>query len=396
MTQLITQARSLEIQAHSERDPIRAKKLFLDSAETYIKVAATDKQNEKIYLDKAEELFLKAKAITGKQIIGLDETKSSAKNWIVKKPSLNFGNVGGLEALKEEIILKIIAPFKTPQLYEHFKKKVGGGILMYGPPGCGKSLIAEACAGEAGATFFHVKTSDIKSKYVGETEKNIAELFKEARKNQPCIIFFDEFESLGGERTGAASYDRSMVSQILTETDGLGTKGQQILLLAATNEPWAIDLALLRGGRFGTSVFVPPPDLKARIEVLALELKDKPLAKDVDVKMLALLTESYSGADLAELCNSAIEIAIKDCLKSNQVRPLVMRDFVKVIQTKKPTIVPWFKNAKKIVKHFGIEERFKEIIDYVDKIEDASDEPKEVEIKKVVKKGYVRSIEDVL
>ena len=163
---------------------------------------------------------------------------------------------------------------------------------MYGPPRCGKSLIAKATASEAGAQFIHVKSSDLKSKFVGETEKNIAELFENARGQKPTIIFFDEFESLGSDRTDAPAHDKSAVAQLLTEMDGMDSNDQQILLLEETNEPWSIDPALRREGRFGTTLFIPPPDVKSRKEILGIILAQRP-TKEIDYDILAKLTEGF-------------------------------------------------------------------------------------------------------
>ncbi len=355
-------AQQLELRAYAEKDLRVKKKLYLDAAEIYVRLAHAAPQHEKVLLEKAESLFAIAKGIT----VSASAQKPDAflQKIMPKKPTLRFSDVAGLADLKEKIRLKIIAPFAHPELYKTFGKSVGGGVLMYGPPGCGKSLIAEACAGEASVTFFHVKASDVKSKFVGETEQNIAKLFAAARRMQPCIVFFDEFESLGGERTSASSYDRSMVSQLLTEMDGLGTKDDQILFLAATNEPWSVDSALRRGGRFGSTLFVPPPDAAAREGIFALQLKDKPLAADVSLTILAGLCEGYSGADIAEVCNDAIEAVLSDCLTSGVVRPLQLSDFTAVLDKRVSPLTAWFDRAVGIVHRRGLEEQFAELVAY--------------------------------
>ena len=336
---------------------------YLNAAQMYVEQSKIFPERENELLGKAEILVAKAKSIE-KQSEVKELKKKFSEFILAKKPERSFKDIGGLEKVKESICLKIIEPLKRPEVFRHFGKKMGGGILMYGPPGCGKSLIAEATAGECNATFFNIKASDLKSKFVGETEKNVARLFKEAREQQPSIIFFDEFESVGAERSSASPYDKSMVSQLLAESDGLGNKNQQILLIAATNEPWSVDIALRREGRFGSGIFVPPPDLKARIAILKILLKGKPLGVNIDAESLALLTEGYSGADLEELCNSAAEEAIKDCLKKNKLRDLEVEDFKKILKKKAPSTPLWFKKAYRWVEANAEEDYFKELLEF--------------------------------
>src|SRR3989338_2426852 len=335
----LQQAQQLEQQAKSEIDKTKARSLYLDSAELYLRLSKNDKANEKLFVQKATELYLKA------QEISIVEQPSLSA---AKKPKLSFKDVGGLEKLKEAIASKIIRPLKHPFIYQHYGKKIGGGILLYGPPGCGKSLIAEAAAGEANVAFFHVKSSDLKGKYVGETEKNIANLFAEARKYQPSIIFFDEFESLGGERTTAGEYQKSAVAQLLTEMNGVGTKNDQILLIAATNEPWSIDLALKREGRFGQTVLVPHPDLESRKQIFSLALKDKPVSTDVDFEKLASLTEGYSGADITAIVNIATDQAMKRYFATKYLQDITFADLLFAIDQVKPRIKQWYAKANVI------------------------------------------------
>ncbi len=351
----------MNYQSFSSPDPRR--NFYLDNARMYVQQSRLDPKRESELLEKAELLVAKAKSLEVKDEV--QELKKQFSDFVLaKKPTRSFKDVGGLEKVKDSIKLKIVEPLKRPEIFKYFGKKMGGGILMYGPPGCGKSLIAEATAGECNATFFNIKASDLKSKYVGETERNIAKLFKEARQHQPSIIFFDEFESIGAERTSSNPYDRSMVSQLLAETDGVGNKDQQILLIAATNEPWSVDLALRREGRFGTGIFVPPPDLKAREEILKILLKDKPVEENVDVQLLAQATEGYSGADLEEMCNGATESAIKDCLTKNKLRQISVSDFKEVLKRKAPSSPLWLKKAWGWVDRNREHDFFKELVDF--------------------------------
>lgn len=347
----IQQIQNIEQQARTTIDKAKARELFLDVAEKYLQLSKTEKANEKILVQKATELYLKAQ-----EIPVIEQVQSNS----FKKPKLSFKDVGGLEQLKEAIANKIIRPLKHPFIYQHYGKKIGGGILLYGPPGCGKSLIAEATAGEANVAFFHVKSSDLKGKYVGETEKNIAALFAEAKKYQPSIIFFDEFEALGGERTTAGEYQKSAVAQLLTEMNGVGTKNDQILLIAATNEPWSIDLALKREGRFGQSILIPHPDGESRKQIFAIALKDKPVAKDVDMQLLAAATEGYSGADISAIVNIATDEAMKRYFATKYLQDITLADLLFGIQQVKPRVKQWYAKANKIITERN-EEGFEEL-----------------------------------
>ena len=333
-------------------------RFYLESAENYLLKSKIEKERETEYVMKAEELIEKARVNEFSRNIGDSLILS-------KKPTTKFKDVAGLEEVKEKIRLKVIEPLKNSELFKIFGKKFGGGLIMYGPPGCGKSFIAEATAGEADVTYFNVKASDIKGKYVGETEKNMAKLFKQARNNQPCVIFFDEFESLGQERNQAIGHDKTMISQLLTEIDSVGNKNQQIMLIAATNEPWNIDLALRREGRFGNTLFIPPPDYKGRLNILKMQLEGKPLESNFDFAAIAEITKMYSGSDMVEICNTGIENVISDCLKKKSLRNIKTQDLLDVIKKKKELItIKWFEKALNKVYSTNNEYSFKEVIEY--------------------------------
>ena len=352
--QLILQAEALVTQA-----PQQAKVLYLQAAEIYLRLSEI--LNSPKFIEKSEECFEKSQNITATG--PHQENTINIAKLMVKKPKITFKDVAGLEKLKEQISLKIIAPLKYPKLYKLFKKNIGGGILMYGPPGCGKSLIAEATAGEANAAFFHVKASDLKSKYVGETERNISKLFEVARNHQPCIIFFDEFEALGEERSSATPHNKGAISQLLTEINGMGTKNDQILLLAATNEPWTVDLALRREGRFGVTLFVPPPDHQARERLLKLQLKERPI-ENIDFYNIADETETYSGADITSVVNHAVEQTIKDCIATKSIKPITTNDLLKAIKERKSSIIPWFNHAANKINAMKLQESFPEVMEF--------------------------------
>ncbi|MBI4739597.1 ATP-binding protein [Candidatus Woesearchaeota archaeon] len=353
------------------KDPLAASKTYLEIAERYLDLSLrATSTDEAAFVEKSKSLFEKSQALERKT---QDCTKRGAihvienHQFMTAKPKLTFDDIGGLDDLKEEIRLKIIEPLKHPEIFEYYGKRIGGGILMYGPPGCGKSLIAEATAGEAEVAFFNVKSSDLKSKFVGETEKNIARLFEQARQNQPAIVFFDEFESLASERTNAQGHERSALAQLLVEMNGVGTKDQKILLLAATNEPWLIDVAMRREGRFGATIYVPPPDLKARFEIIRHHLKQKPVAEDVNLYKLAGATKNFSGADISATVEAATDLALKEYLKTMQARKITQADFNSVLRKREPSILLWFKQARQKLEKTGSCEFFKELLTECDR-----------------------------
>ena len=339
-------------------NPKESAKLYLDASKKLVSMASHHPKEQEKYLNFANKLFKKAKT--------LRKNASSITYTQIKKTKLNtkitFDDIGGLEDLKDEIKIKIIEPLKDPSLFSYYGKKMGGGILMYGPPGCGKSLIAKATANEADVNFIHVKGSDLKSKYVGETEKNISELFEKARAG-PSIIFFDEFEVIGADRSDSSIHDRSAVAQLLTEMDGMDSQNQQILFLAATNEPWRIDSALRREGRFGNTLFIPPPDKIAREEILKLHMQNKP-HESINFKILAKNTKGLSGADLKAICETATDIHLKESLKTKEKRPINMQDFKKAIEKNNSVMQQWFMGAKKQLQDRKLNETFNELIEY--------------------------------
>src|SRR5437763_3691311 len=233
------------------------------------------------------------------------EGAQAASDWIVKeKPSIRFSDVAGLEDVKENIRLKMLYPFEHPELAEKFGISAGGGVLMFGPPGTGKTMLAKATAGEIDATFFRVSPADLLSKWVGEAEQNIKKLFDTAANEKRAIIFIDEIEALVPARRDEGSIVmQRVVPHILQGVEGFDKKaGRPILLMGATNVPWQLDPAMLRPGRFDEKVFIPLPDLAARRRMLGQYLSRRPLAEDVDLDALAQALEGFSGADISYIC----------------------------------------------------------------------------------------------
>src|SRR5687768_17526403 len=239
----------------------------------------------------------------------IEEMSSSL---FMQKPIEKFADVGGMQRIKDEISIKIIQPLKNPDLYKAFGKKIGGGILLYGPPGCGKTFIAKATAGEIDAKFINIGLHDILDMWIGNSEKNLHEIFEVARRNTPCVLFFDEVDAMGASRNDLKqSAMRHVINQFLYELDGVDANNDGVLILAATNAPWSIDPAFRRPGRFDRIIFVEPPDEKAREEILVSILEGKP-ADNIDTKKIAQGTEHYSGADLTAIVDIATEEKLKE------------------------------------------------------------------------------------
>ena len=271
---------------------------------------------------------------------------SSKASFELERPAIKFDDVGGMETLKEEIRLKILYPLKHPEMYAAYGKKIGGGILMYGPPGCGKTYIARATAGELGAGFMSVGISDVLDMWTGQSERNLAELFAQARFNKPCVLFFDEVDALGGRRsdmTGGAG--RHVINQFLSEMDGVEKSNEGVLVLAATNAPWHVDPAFRRPGRFDRVLFVPPPDAAGRESILQIQLKGKP-QDSIDVAQLASKSPDFSGADLKAIVDMAIEEKLRIALKEGIPKPLTTKDLMAAIKSLHPTTREWFSTAR--------------------------------------------------
>ena len=239
----------------------------------------------------------------------ISQTQTQTDGWaMTRRPSVRFRDIAGLDDVKEEILEAVIYPFQHAKTYERFRLDAGGGVLMYGPPGNGKTLIAKAVAGELDAAFIHVELSRIKSKYVGETAKNLAAVFKEASSYPKTVLFIDEAEALLSRR-GNQKIDS--VAEFLALADGVEVKDNCILLLLATNKPWLLDEAVIRPGRVGTHLYVGPPDFKARQGILDIHLSGVPVADSVDLGEMARLTEGYSGADISAVCRLACRRAAR-------------------------------------------------------------------------------------
>lgn len=262
-----------------------------------------------------------------------------------------FADVGGLEEVKRDISRKIILPFRKPSLFDKFKRKAGGGVLLYGPPGCGKTMMARATAGEVGADFLSIEIAEILDMYIGQSEKRLSAAFESARSSRPSVLFFDEIEALAARRRfGHADHGASLVSTFLNELDGVNASNEGVLVLAATNTPWAIDTAFRRPGRFDRVIFVPPPDQAARLSILSMALKDLP-SESLSLEPIAAATSGFSGADLTGLVETACDYAIEDSLETDVVVPVKQKHLMEALKERKPTTLEWLSQARNYAKY---------------------------------------------
>ena len=264
----------------------------------------------------------------------------------LEKPSVTFADVGGMDAVKKEIEMKIIKPLMHPDLYKAYGKKVGGGILLYGPPGCGKTFIAKATAGQVKARFINVSLNDILDMWIGNSEKNLHDIFELARHNTPCVLFIDEIDALGASRSDMKqSSGRHLINQFLQELDGISNTNEGVLILGATNTPWNLDPAFRRPGRFDRIIFVPPPDEASRESILRLKLHNKP-TEAIDYNQVAKKTENFSGADIDAMIDIAIESKLESSFTDGLPKPLDTKDILAAAKKHKPSTQEWFTTAK--------------------------------------------------
>ncbi|MGE0868319.1 MAG: 26S protease regulatory subunit [Kofleriaceae bacterium] len=302
------------------------------------------------------------------RVMSNDETDASELDRLIKptQPVVTFADVGGLDEIKAQVEKRIILPFQKPALFARFKKKAGGGILMYGPPGCGKTLLARATAGQCKAAFLNVAIDDVLDMWIGESERKLHALFDKARSSVPSVMFFDELEALAGKRQytrdGTAS---KLVSQFLSEMDGFVKNNAGVLILAATNVPWAIDPAFRRPGRFDRVLFVPPPDRVARAGILKLLLAGRPTDDTIDIEAVAARTSQFSGADLESVIDTAADRAIADSLTSNAEVPISQPHLLGALTEVKPTTIEWLTTARNYARYSNEGGQYDDVLEFL-------------------------------
>jgi AAA+ superfamily predicted ATPase len=283
----------------------------------------------------------------------------------VDSPRVRLADVAGMSEVKERLELAFLAPLRNPELRTAFSKSLRGGLLLYGPPGCGKTFLARALAGELGVRLISVSLADVLDMYIGNSERNIAQLFKQVRRAAPVVLFLDEIDALGQKRTNLrGSAMRGAVNQLLTELDGLGGDNEGVFVLAATNHPWDVDTALRRPGRLDRMLLVLPPDAAARDAVLRAELAERPVT-GIDVRSVVAATDGFSGADLVHLVEVAAERALIDSARRGSIRPIDNGDLKKALKEVRASTGAWFAVARNVAQFGNESGEYDELLDYL-------------------------------
>lgn len=297
------------------------------------------------------------------KVISFDKEKQSLIE--TEQPGITFADVGGLEEVKQDIRMNFILPLQQPDMFEAFGIRAGGSLLLYGPPGCGKTFLARAVAGEINANFLHLELQAILSMYIGESEHNLHDLFEKARAEKPCVLFIDELDALGGSRHQMRQHhERMLVNQLLIELDGLHSFNHEVFVIGATNTPWYIDAALRRPGRFNRLVFVAPPETSERETILGLKLANKPQEK-IDLRKLAAQTEHFSGADLNQLAEEAAQSALRRSLQAGSIQPITGDDLTACLKKRKASTLEWFQTAKNYATFSDSNRTYEAVLDYM-------------------------------
>lgn len=285
----------------------------------------------------------------------------------IEVSTVRLADVGGMTEVKKRLELSFLAPMRNAKLRELYGKSLRGGLLLYGPPGCGKTFMARAVAGEMGAKFGSISLVDVLNMWIGQSERNLHDIFVSARRNAPCVLFLDEVDALGYKRSQMQSSSmRTLGNQLLAELDGMEGENEGVFILAATNAPWDVDTALRRPGRLDRTVFVAPPDETARMSILEYHLRQRPIA-NIDLKRLAAATGQFSGADLAHLCETAAEFAMHDSVTTGEVRMMEQRDFDAALSEVKPSTGQWLSTARNVAMFANESGAYDELTKYLKK-----------------------------
>lgn len=285
---------------------------------------------------------------------------------MLQRSQVRLVDVAGMADVKRQLELSLLGPLRNPELMKAYKVSARGGLLLYGPPGCGKTYVAKAVSGELGASFYQLGIADVLHRYQGESERSIRSAFDNARRNAPCVLFFDEVDALGHRRSAlsGSSGIRTIVNTLLEELDTATSANNGVYVLGATNAPWDVDPALRRPGRFDRMIFVGLPDAESRAGIVRFHLKDRPVA-GIDPAAIAGRTEGFSGADLAHVCDSATQLAMADSMRSQQVRPVTMADVQAAAAQVRPSAGPWFETARNVVEFANNDGTYDELAKYL-------------------------------
>jgi len=294
----------------------------------------------------------------------VDVEADAESNYEIESVGLRLADVAGMAEVKARLEAAVLAPMRNPELTRLYGRSVRGGLLLYGPPGCGKTFISRALAGEMDAQFLAVSLADVLDMYVGQSERNVRGIFEAARSRAPCVVFLDEVDALGQKRSHLRnSAARGSVNQLLSEMDGL-TSNEGVFVIGATNHPWDVDVALRRPGRFDRMLLVLPPDAPAREAVLRHHLRGRPIA-NVNLAKLAKMTSGYSGADLAYVCEGAADRALMDSARSGTPRLIDMSDLEAAVRDVKPSIGPWLETARNVAEFANEGGAYDELLSYL-------------------------------
>jgi len=285
---------------------------------------------------------------------------------VLAPSDVKLTDVAGMKDVKERLEVSLLGPIRNPDLMRAYKISARGGLLLYGPPGCGKTFLAKAVSGELEANFYPVGISDVLDRWLGSSERAVHEIFEVARRNSPCVLFFDEIDALGMRRANMRgdSGHRTVVNALLAEMDPATSDNTGVYVLGATNAPWDVDSALRRPGRFDRVLFVGLPDDEARVEILRFHLQDRPVA-GIDLKSIAARTDGFTGADLAHICDTATQLAMADSARSGQVRPISMGDIGAAMGQIRPSAGEWFDIARNVVEFGNRDGTYDELAKYM-------------------------------
>ena len=296
---------------------------------------------------------------------GAEAPAPAVDAWDVERATVRLADVGGMREVKERIEAAFLAPMRNPELRRLYGKSLRGGILLYGPPGCGKTFIGRAIAGELGAQFINVGLADILDMYIGQSERNLHELFQVARRNAPVVVFLDEVDALGQKRSLTRhSAMRSTVNQLLSELDGVSDSNEGVYVVGATNQPWDVDPALRRPGRFDRTLLVLPPDEAARDAIFRYHLRERPV-EGINPAALAKATDGFSGADIEHVCETAAERAMMEGIRTGRVRMIQMDDLYAALREIRPSTGPWFDSARNVVQFANADGTYDELRAYM-------------------------------
>jgi SpoVK/Ycf46/Vps4 family AAA+-type ATPase len=294
---------------------------------------------------------------------------ATVDQWVlgeVEEPRMTLADVAGMPAIKRWLSTAFLSSLRDPQMRRLFGRSLRGGLLMYGPPGCGKTFLARALAGELEAGFLGIDLAHVVDMWLGYSRRSIHEIFETARAAAPCLLYLDQLDAIGPRRAGRRhSIGRGVVDQLVAELYSASEEHEGVFVVAATEHPWDVDSLLRQPGRLDHRLLVLPPDLQAREAIIRSVLAGRPLAEDLDLAGLAARTDRYSAADLAQLCESAAAAALEASIVSNSSRPIAMVDFTRGLHELRPSTPPWFELARDYARFAAEPGSYDDLVSYL-------------------------------